>query len=142
MARITRVELFMQVAYLFSKRSTCLRGQVGAVAVIDKRIIATGYNGAPEGFPHCTSETCNAEKPCENTIHAEANLIAFAARAGIKLEGATLYCTHAPCKKCAQLILQSGISSLYFSQAYHDDSGLKVLWEGERKVTIKQYTIS
>ena len=137
MARISRDELFMKVAELFALRSTCLRGQVGVVAVKDKRIIATGYNGAPEGFPHCTPETCNADHPCTNTIHAEANLIAFAARAGIKLEGATLYCTHAPCKKCAELILQSGIVELYYRNCYRNTDGLNLLWGGNKKIIVK-----
>lgn len=139
MARLTRDELFMEIAYLFSQRSTCIRGQVGCIAVKDKRIIASGYNGAPQGFPHCTPENCNPQNPCTNTIHAEVNLIAFASRVGIKLEGATLYCTHAPCLNCARLILQSGVSTLIYSENYHDKSGLWLLWKGEVKVNVKQF---
>lgn len=138
MARITRDELYMRTAFLFARRATCRRGSTGCVAVKDKRIIASGYNGAPEGFPHCDEDTCNDKKPCINTIHAEANLIAFAARAGISLEGATLYCTHAPCLNCARLILQSGIINLIYQYDYHTD-GLWLLWEGDRKVNVKEY---
>ena len=139
MARITRDELYMRTAFLFARRSTCRRGQIGVVAVKDRRIIATGYNGAPQGFPHCNEDTCN-DKPCENTIHAEANLIAFSARAGISLEGATLYCTHAPCLACAKLILQSGVSELIYQYNYHTD-GLRLLWKGDVKVIVKNYEL-
>lgn len=140
MDRLTRDQLFMQMAELIAKRSTCLRGKVGVVAVKDKRVIAMGYNGAPQGFPHCTKENCNEEDGvCKNSIHAEANLIAFAARAGIKLEGATLFCTHAPCLSCAQLILQSGIISVIYKYNYHDQSGLQLLWTGDLKLIVKDY---
>ena len=136
MTRITRTELFMRMAILFSQRSTCNRGKVGVVAVKDKRIIATGYNGSPEGLPHCNSETCNENKPCENTIHAEANLIAFAARMGISLKDSTLYCTHAPCKKCAQLILQAGIDLVVYLNEYRNTEGLDLL---TRYISINNY---
>lgn len=139
MARITREDLFMGCAELFAQRSTCLRGQVGAVAVINGRIMATGYNGAPSGHPHCTPETCNDQGPCTNSIHAEANLIAFAAKAGVSLQDATLYCTHLPCLKCAQLIVQSGIKQVIWKNPYHDESGLQLFWKGATPLTVKKY---
>lgn len=138
--RISRDKLYMEIAELFALRSTCLRGKVGAVAIRDKRIIATGYNGSPEGFDHCTDETCNTDHPCENTIHAEANLIAFAARAGISLEGTTLYCTHSPCKKCAQLIIQSGIRYIIYKNQHRDTSGLDLILNNPKhKIGIVKY---
>jgi dCMP deaminase len=137
-ARIGRDGLFMGVAELFAKRSTCLRAKVGAVAVRDNRIVATGYNGAPQGFPHCTEHTCNPDNPCEETIHAEANLIAFSARAGISLEGTTLYCTHAPCKNCSRLILQSGIAEIVYKNPYRA-SNLGLFWAGDKKIIVRKY---
>ena len=132
--RIKRIDLYMGIAKLFSQRSTCLRGQVGVIAVKDNRVIASGYNGSPVGFAHCNDDNCNISKPCENSIHAEANLIAFSARVGISLEGSILYCTHQPCIKCAQLIIQAGIKEVIFENEYRDNSGLKLLKEGLIKV--------
>ena len=139
MARISRDKLFMEVAELFALRSTCLRGKVGCVAVKDNRIIATGYNGSPSGHTHCTPETCNENESCKNAIHAEANLIAFAAKAGVSLQGSILYCTHMPCLKCAQLIIQSGIRQVIWKNDYHDLSGLNLLWAGNIPITVLKY---
>ena len=142
MVRINRDELFIRVALLFAKRSTCIRGQVGVVAVKDKRIIATGYNGSPSGLPHCSDGICNKEQGCVNSIHAEANLIAFSAGAGIALEGATLYCTHAPCKKCAELIVQSGIKGIKYLFPYRDTSGIDLLWEVNPKISVIRLSLN
>ena len=136
MARINRDELFIRIALLFSKRSTCKRGQVGVVAIKDSRIIATGYNGSPSGLPHCSDESCTLTEGCVNSIHAEANLIAFASRAGISLEGTTLYCTHAPCRKCAQLIVQAGVKGIKYLFPYRDTSGIDLLWEVNPKISV------
>ena len=129
MDRIKRNDLFMKVAWLFAQRSTCNRGRVGTVAVIDNRIISTGYNGAPSGHSHCSKENgCDPEKgSCTNAIHAEANLISFAAKAGVSLNNSILYCTHSPCYKCAQLIIQAGVKHVYYNVPYHDDSGIELL---------------
>ncbi len=108
----------MEVAKVMSKRSTCMRGRVGAVATIEGRIVAVGYNGSLSGSPHCTSQTCNDSAPCSNTVHAEANLIAFCARKGISLEGGTLYITHSPCETCAKLIVQAGFLKVYYEKPY------------------------
>ena len=142
MVRISRNDLFIKVALLFAKRSTCKRGQVGVVAVKDKRIIATGYNGSPSGLPHCSDENCNQAKGCVNSIHAEANLISFSARAGITLEGSTLYCTHAPCKKCSELIIQAGIRKLYYLFPYRDTSGIDLLWEVDPKIEVQRLSLN
>lgn len=142
MKRISRDELYIKIALLFAKRSTCKRGQVGAVAVKDNRIIASGYNGSPSGLPHCNNDSCNLEAGCLNTIHAEANLIAFAARAGISLEGSILYCTHAPCKKCAELIVQAGFGQVKYLMPYRDTSGLDLLWEVEPKLVVKRLSLN
>lgn len=121
--------IFMEVAHVIRKRSTCSRGSVGAVAVLDNRIIATGYNGAPSGAPHCTALGCdvpanNHELGCQRVVHAESALIAHAARHGIKIEGATLYCTHGPCLKCAHLIVSAGFNRFVFGVHYRLPEGL------------------
>lgn len=129
MQRIQRGELFIKIAYLFSKRSTCCRLQVGCVIVDEGRIIATGYNGAlktdrVEGNSMCT---CDKDKPCTKAIHAEANAISYAAKKGIKLEGSKIYTTHSPCVKCAELIIQSGIKYVYYDEQFRDKAGIELL---------------
>lgn len=120
--RITRDDLFMQIAWAFSDRSTCARARVGAVIVRDNRIVSQGYNGSPPGADHCLDVGCGIGESggCERTIHAETNAIAYAARVGAKIEGSMLYCTHEPCYRCAQLILAAGIVGVYWSQPYRE----------------------
>ena len=120
--RITRDDLFMSVAHAFSDRSTCVRARVGAVIVRDRHLLTHGYNGSPPGADHCLDVGCaiGDDGGCERTIHAEANALAFAARVGISVEGATLYCTHEPCYRCAQLLLVSGIAEVIYDQPYRE----------------------
>lgn len=123
-------EYFMQMAELTAKRSTCLRRNVGAIIVKDKHIIATGYNGAPKGLPHCEElggclrqklgvhsgerhELCRA-------LHAEQNAIIQAATLGQSIEGATIYVTHQPCIICAKMIINAGISRIVVRSGYPD----------------------
>lgn len=117
--RPTRDEVYMATAEIFSLRTTCGRLNVGAVAVRDNRIIATGYNGPllTKGDGKCT---CPLNKTCIEAIHAEANLIAFAARSGISLESSTLFITHFPCRKCQELIVQSGIAAICYRENYRE----------------------
>lgn len=125
--RITRDEMLMEIARIVARRSTCNRAQVGAVVAQDGRIVSTGYAGAPSGLPHCDPHICNAENPCTRTVHAEAGAISYAARSGIRLEGATLYCTHCPCIDCAKLIINTGIKRVIYDQAYRKTEGLELL---------------
>lgn len=127
--RITRDQMFMAIANIVSFRSTCLRAKVGAVIVQDNRIVSTGYVGAPSGLPHCLDVGCEIgpDGGCIRTVHAEVNAIAFAARAGIKLEGSTLYVTMSPCLNCAKLIINAGIREVVYRDEYRDPSGLKLL---------------
>jgi dCMP deaminase len=148
--RPSREETYMEVAHVIRRRSTCERGQVGGIAVMGGRIIAQGYNGSPPGAPHCTELGCivdpqHPEAGCQRTIHCEANLIAFAARHGISLEGAVLYCTAGPCLKCAQLIASAGFDSLVFEHPYRRPEGLELLdalsiptymWDANRKIKL------
>lgn len=127
--RITRDKMLMGVAELMSKRSTCLRAQVGAVLAHEGRVISSGYAGAPKGLPHCHPGICSVDQPCLRTVHAEAGAISYAARFGIKTDGATLYCTLSPCIDCAKLIINSGIKEVVYGQAYRKTEGIEQLRE-------------
>lgn len=122
-------EYFMDLAELISRRSTCLRRQVGAVLVKDEHIISTGYNGAPSGLPHCLDTGCLREKlqvpPGERhelcvSVHAEQNAIIQAALHGSSTKGAILYCTHQPCSLCAKMIINAQIQTIVFKGDYPD----------------------
>jgi dCMP deaminase len=162
------IDYFMNIAELTSKLSYAKRLQVGAVIVKGNQIIGTGYNGMPTGWenncetnqymdpdaggwldpveieerwPHVDEKNNRYKlqtKP--EVLHAESNAIAKVSRSTESSEGATLFCTHAPCIDCAKLIYQAGISSVYYRDHYRDDSGLKFLSEGG--VNVHQYTDS
>jgi len=122
--RISRDQCYLKIAEVVAQRSTCLRLKVGAVITKDNRIIATGYNGAPKGMPHCDEETCNPYVDhCRATVHAELNALLFAGR---EAQGATLYVTHEPCMNCALAIINSGIKRVLFSHFYGQH---KEIWE-------------
>lgn len=129
MSRITRAELFRELVLSIAKRSTCTRKSVGAVIVKDGRVLSMGYNGSPSGMPHCIDEGCllGPEGGCIRTQHAEANAIAWAAREGISLMGATLWVTDSPCLSCAKLIVNAGIVEVVYLQRYRDESGIRLL---------------
>jgi dCMP deaminase len=140
--RPSRDQTYMEICHVLRKRSTCLRGKVGAILVRDRRIVATGYNGAPPGLPHCFELGCNASgnehvEGCTRAVHAEANVVSFAARTGQRSEGATLYCTHGPCLKCAQLIICAGIERVIYETPYRLDDGLKLL--DQASIPTKQF---
>jgi len=120
--RPTRDQYFMDLAIATSKRSTCDRAMVGAVAVKDNRIIATGYNGSPKGWTHCDDgKHLLVNDHCVRTVHAEMNIICQAAKFGISLEGATIYCTHSPCYQCIKHLENAGIKNIIYLE-YKDDS--------------------
>lgn len=124
-------EYFMQMAELTAKRSTCLRRKVGAIIVKDKHIIATGYNGAPKGLPHCEElGGCYREKlgvpsgqrhELCRALHAEQNAIIQAAVLGQSIEGGTIYVTHQPCVICAKMIINAGIKRIVVRNGYPDE---------------------
>lgn len=112
-------EYFMQVASLAATRSTCPRAAVGCVIVLDKNIIATGYNGSAPGLPHCTDEGCYYEgEHCIRTIHAEVNALGQAARRGVATQGAEAYVTHTPCLNCGKALAAAGIKRVYAKNRY------------------------
>lgn len=122
-------EYFMKIAQLVSTRSTCLRRKVGAVIVRDNQILATGYNGAPKGVPHCAETGCLREKLnipsgerheiCRG-VHAEQNAIIQAAVNGVSIRNATIYCTHQPCSICAKMIINAEIEAIVIGEEYPD----------------------
>lgn len=116
--RASREDINMEIAWVVSKRSTCQRAHVGCVITTDNRIVTTGYNGAAKGEEHCTDESCSTKVHCPNSVHAEANAIAYAAKKGVALEGGIAYITHSPCKNCGRLLIQSGIKEIYYSKEY------------------------
>ena len=120
--RISRNDLNLDIALLISRRSTCNRGQVGAViTTMAGRIISTGYNGPMKHEQHC-SDVCDLTKSCTRAVHAEANAIYNAARIGISLLGTTLYCTHRPCRKCFEAIAAAGITQVFYLNDYDTDN--------------------
>jgi dCMP deaminase len=125
--RIDRDELLGNIAKLVARRSTCLRLSVGSVLAMEGRIVSMGYNGAPSGLPHCNAQTCGPDTPCERTVHAEANAIAFAAKEGIETFGATIYTTHSPCIECAKLLINSGIQRVMYWEKYRDPAPVNLL---------------
>lgn len=130
---------FMDITSLVSRRSTCMRRAVGAVIVKDKRILSTGYNGAPSGITHCRETGCLREQLkvpsgerhelCRG-IHAEQNAIIQAAYHGVSIRNATLFCTHMPCSICAKMIINAGITRIYYLSGYADDMSLAMFAEG------------
>ena len=139
-------EYFMQMAELTAQRSTCLRRQVGAIIVKEKHIIATGYNGAPKGLPHCEElGGCLREKleipsgerhELCRALHAEQNAIIQAATLGQSIEGATIYITHQPCIICAKMIINAGISRSVIRRGYPDEMSRGMLREAGLKVEL------
>lgn len=139
-------EYFMGIAELVRTRSTCLRRKVGAVIVLDNRILTTGYNGAPPGAKHCEEVGCLREQMgipsgerhelCR-ALHGEQNAVIQAAKYGISINGATIYTTTYPCVICTKILISSGIRKIVFREGYPDESSAKFL--NESKVEVYQY---
>ncbi|NLI58414.1 MAG: cytidine deaminase [Clostridium sp.] len=136
-------EYFMEIVELIKSRSTCLRRQVGALIAKDKRILATGYNGAPIGCSHCEEVGCLREKykipsgqrhELCRAIHAEQNAIVQAAYSGVSVKGATMYVTNQPCVLCAKMIINAGIEKIVFNGDYPDELAMELLKEASVRV--------
>lgn len=135
---------FMEIAAVVSTRSTCLRRQVGALLVLNKRILSTGYNGAPGGLSHCLEIGCIREKLnipsgerhelCRG-IHAEQNAIIQAAVHGVAINNSMLYCTHYPCAQCAKMLINAGVKKLILSENYPDELAKKLFSEAGIDIT-------
>jgi len=121
-------QYFMGIASEVAKRSTCPRAQVGAIIVRDKRILTTGYNGAPAGLPHCTEVGClMVGGHCVRTLHAEQNAIIQAALHGVSVAGGTIYVTHQPCLTCAKMIINAGMKRVVYGGQYPDELAVSFL---------------
>ena len=139
-------EYFLKVALVVAERSTCRRHHVGAVAVRDKHILTTGYNGAPAGLKDCLELGClrdemgipsgTRHEVCRG-IHAEQNVIIQAALHGVNLEGSTIYCTHTPCNLCAKMLANAKIKRFVSCGAYNDNAFMELFVEAGIVVDIK-----
>ena len=136
-------EYFMEMAHLVAKRSTCLRRSVGAVLVREKRILATGYNGAPSGLKHCIEIGCLRQKlnvpsgerhELCRALHAEQNALIQSSLHGISVKGATLYTTTQPCVICAKMLINAGIKEIVMTQGYPDKMSRDLLKQAKIKI--------
>ena len=150
MKRLTRPdtdEYFLKVASVVAERATCRRHHIGAVAVRNKHILATGYNGAPAGAKDCLELSClrdelnipsgTRHEICRG-IHAEQNVIIQAGLHGVSLEGSTVYCTHTPCVLCAKILVNAKIVRFVSFGSYDDDTFVELFQEAGIKVDIKR----
>ena len=135
---------FMDIAFLVAKRSTCRRRAVGSVIVKHRRILSTGYNGAPSGIRHCIEVGCLREElkvpsgQCHELcrgIHAEQNAIIQAAFHGVSIKDSTLFCTNLPCSICAKMIINAGITRIFYHSGYADKMSEEMLKEANIQVT-------
>jgi dCMP deaminase len=138
-------EYFMTIAEDVSRRSTCLRRRVGAILVVDRRLLATGYNGAPSGVPHCAESGCLRERMAVPSgerqelcrgLHAEQNAIIQAAKHGVRIDGATLYTTLHPCSMCAKMAINAGVRRIVCREDYPDDLGKSLLQVGQVRLEV------
>jgi dCMP deaminase len=149
MKKITRPstdEYFLKIASVVAERSTCRRHHIGAVAVKDKHILATGYNGAPAGLQDCLELGClrdelkipsgERQEICRG-IHAEQNVIIQATLHGVSLEGSTIFCTHTPCVLCAKMLVNAKIKRFVSFGKYDDNSFVDLFREAGIAVNIK-----
>ncbi len=132
----------MDIAKLVATRATCPRRSVGAIVVKDKRILATGYNGAPAGLPHCPEGGGENEWPkgclisghCSRSLHAEQNCLLQAAKIGVPCQETTMYVTCQPCNTCAKMIINAGISRVIYEGDYPDDFSLELFRDSRLEV--------
>lgn len=155
MSRPTRVQTFMELAHVWSRRATCMRLNVGAVVVVDGVAVSHGYNGAPSGHAHCSGNDCPGKLVCRETVHAEENaLMRLPKEIALKLSqslvdkdmkiSADLYVTDSPCPNCAVMILEAGIKRVFFATPYRITDALDALIErgvGVYRVTPAGYVI-
>ena len=140
-------EYCLKIASVVGERSTCLRHHMGAIAVRDKHILTTGYNGAPAGAKDCLELGCLRDEQgipsgtrheiCR-AIHAEQNVIIQAGLHGVSLEGATVYCTHTPCVLCAKMLVNARIARFVSFGRYSDDSFIDLFRDAGVEVEIKK----
>ena len=149
-------DYFLEISRTVATRATCDRGRSGCVIVRDKQILVTGYVGSPTGLAHCDDvghqmkqvvhEDGHVSQHCVRTVHAEQNAITQAAKLGISINGATLYCKMTPCRTCAMLIINCGIVRVFCEQKYHagseseamfEEAGIELCYKSEEVVKYK-----
>jgi dCMP deaminase len=144
--RIDIDEYFLRIASVVAERSTCRRHHMGAIAVRDKHILTTGYNGAPAGAKDCLELGCLRDElgipsgtrtEICRAIHAEQNVIIQAGLHGVSLEGSTVYCTHTPCVLCAKMMVNARIARSVSFGKYSDDRFIEIFREAGIKVDIE-----
>jgi dCMP deaminase len=114
-------EYFMGFAAAAAHRATCDRKHVGAVIVVDRQVVATGYNGSIRGMPHCDDVGHDlVAGHCVRTIHAEMNALAQAARRGVAVEGGSIYTTASPCWACFRVLVNTGIERFVYGEPYRE----------------------
>jgi len=146
MSRPSWDQYFIDITHLVATRSTCLRRQVGALLVKDRNILATGYNGTPSGITHCEDVGCLRERLqvpsgerhelCRG-LHAEQNAIIQAARHGVNIDGATLYCTTMPCIICTKMLINAGIRRIVYEEGYADELAREMV--AEAQIAVDQF---
>lgn len=137
-------DYFMQLAKLVATRSTCIRRQVGAVLVSNKRILATGYNGVPRGLKHCLEIGCIRDElkipsgtraEICRAVHAEQNaIIQCAIYGGVSSEDSTIYITHQPCSVCTKILINAGVKRIVYEEPYPDEFALGLIKEAGIKL--------
>lgn len=120
MSRPSWQQTIIKIAFAWSERATCPRMQAGCVAVDEGwHVLASGYNGAPSGMPHCVDVGCiMVEGHCLRSVHSEINMICHAARLGVSLVGAKIFITNRPCLRCTMAMIQCGVSAIYYAKPY------------------------
>lgn len=136
--RIPWEQYFMSQSLLLSTRSTCTRLAVGATIVRDRRVISGGYNGSVSNDVHCIDEGCYVvDGHCIRTVHAEVNAILQCAKFGVRTEGADIFVSHFPCLQCTKMIIQAGLSNVYYLHDYNNDEYAKELFD-HAKISVVQ----
>lgn len=139
-----KINTFMRMTNTLAKESKCVSLQVGAMIVMDSRIISTGVNGTPSGYSNCNEvHRCRGPEHTEwsnmHEIHAEMNAILFAAKNGTAIDAATMYVTHQPCQQCLKNMAQAGINRVYYGKMYYreDQAMVSAKWEFAREIGIE-----
>ena len=141
-------QYFMEIAGIVARRSTCIRRNIGALIVKEKRILSTGYNGAPSGLQHCGDLGCLRQEKgvasgerhelCRG-LHAEQNAIIQAAYHGVSIKGGLLYSTHLPCSICVKMVINAGIDQVFYLEGYPDDLATQLV--AESGIIVKQISL-
>lgn len=141
-------QYFMEIAGIVARRSTCIRRNIGALIVKEKRILSTGYNGAPSGLQHCGDLGCLRQEKgvasgerhelCRG-LHAEQNAIIQAAYHGVSIKGGLLYSTHLPCSICVKMVINAGIDQVFYLEGYPDELATQLV--AESGIIVKQISL-